>query len=329
MGELGQLLRATREEKGFTLDEVERHTRIRAKFVRALEEESYQDLPTPGHVSGFLRSYALYLGLDVDEVRAIYNKETSNRKLFEPGIFHPKDIDLAPRRPLLKASLVLGLVIAVVVLVIGGWAFWRYGWPNVQPLLRLLTPQALESPTSTVGAQALVPTATQTRARPTNTPVLSPTATPLPPTATSTPAEAAPTATEPAPTSTATREQPVGTRTATPPSTATPTPTSVRPEGVVLEIAVIERSWLQVTVDEQERPGELLEAGQERTWEGRYAIHLVCGNAGGIEATVNGESLGVLGARAQVVEKTWTPEGEATPTPAAARTPTPTPTPAS
>jgi hypothetical protein len=97
----------------------------------------------------------------------------------------------------------------------------------------------------------------------------------------------------------------------------------------VLQVNVIERSWMQVTVDEVERPGELLEAGEERTWRGQYAIHFICGNAGGVEATVNGEALGVLGERAEVVEKLWTPQGEATPTPATGRTAAVTATPAS
>ena len=44
---------------------------------------------------------------------------------------------------------------------------------------------------------------------------------------------------------------------------------------------------------------------------------MICGNAGGIEVTVNGQELGVLGERAQVVERVWGPEGEITPTPEA------------
>jgi hypothetical protein len=84
---------------------------------------------------------------------------------------------------------------------------------------------------------------------------------------------------------------------------------------VVLQIKVVERTWLQVTVDNQELPGELLEADQERRWEAKQAIHLICGNAGGVVITVNGVELGTLGERGQVVEKTWTPQGEATPTP--------------
>ena len=86
---------------------------------------------------------------------------------------------------------------------------------------------------------------------------------------------------------------------------------------------------MQATVDDVEQPGELLEAGEERTWEGQYAIYFICGNAGGVEATVNGEELGVLGGRAEVVEKTWTPDGEVTPVPKTQGTPAATATRAS
>lgn len=326
MGELGQLLRETREARGITLEEVEASTRIRAKFVRALEEAEYDKLPTPGHVSGFLRNYVLYLGLDVDEVRAMYDKETASRNLFLPGIFHPKDIDLEPRRPLVKANIILGLVVATVVLVVGGYTFWWYGWPRVQPLLRLLTPMASGSPTSTASAQVLAPTATRTESLATSP---TSTSTPVPPTATSLPPTATATPTEAVPTPTATRDRPLLLPTATPAPTDTPTLAPTRAGGVVLEIKVIERTWMQVTVDDRERPGELLEAGEERTWEGQYAIYFICGNAGGIEATVNGEELGVLGERAAVFERTWTPEGEATPTPQGEGRPVATATPVS
>ncbi len=123
------------------------------------------------------------------------------------------------------------------------------------------------------------------------------------------------TSTQVVPTPTATIERPLLLPTPTPQPTDTPTVLATRAAGVVLEIEVIERAWMQVTVDEQERPGELLEAGEERTWEAQHAIYFICGNAGGVEVTVNGKELGVLGGRAEVVERTWTPEGEVTPTP--------------
>jgi len=58
-----------------------------------------------------------------------------------------------------------------------------------------------------------------------------------------------------------------------------------------------------------------LEAGTTRTWRGRESVALRCGNGGGVEATVNGEPLGLLGERGQVVDVEWLAEG-VTPTPA-------------
>jgi cytoskeleton protein RodZ len=330
MGELGQLLRQTREEKGIALEQVANETRIRGRFLEALEQEDYDALPTPGHVHGFLRNYALYLGLDLNEVQALYDAENKENRLV-PGIFRPKDIELTPRRPLVRASVVLGIVLVLVVLVVGGWAFWQYGMPAVQPVLRLLTP-AVERTASAAGA-ATVDAATMsaatadaedaTRAAATSAALAAATKTPTEAAATPTQVDApetptaAPTET-PVPTATLDRPVPLPTSTPDPTQTPTPSPTpSPTPvEGVTLSIVVTERAWLQVTVDGQEQPGELLEVGEERTWEAERTIYFICGNAGGIEVTVNGEELGALGGRAEVVERTWTPQGEVTPTPA-------------
>jgi cytoskeletal protein RodZ len=311
MGELGQLLRQTREEKGLDLEQVAHDTRIRVRFLEALEQENYDELPTAGHVHGFLRNYALYLGLDLEEVQALYDTEHKESRILVPRIFRPKDITLAaPRRPLIRASLVLGVVLLLVGVVVGGWLLWQYGWPSVQPLLRLLTPAAertsvaaSETATAVMAAATETPTLTATAtatAVATATPALTPTsvAPALDPTETPTPA--------PDPT-----RRP--TRTPTRRPTRTPSPTPV--EGVTLSIEVIERAWLQVTIDGEELPGELLEVGEERTWEAEQVIHFICGNAGGVEVTVNGEELGALGGRAEVLERTWTSQGEATPTP--------------
>ena len=69
----------------------------------------------------------------------------------------------------------------------------------------------------------------------------------------------------------------------------------------------------------------MFEVGEEQEWTAQDTIYMICGNAGGMEVTVNGEDLGVLGERAEVVEKTWGPQGEITPSPEAEGTPTPTP----
>jgi beta-lactam-binding protein with PASTA domain len=73
-GKLGQTLREAREAKGATLNQAEAVTRVRGKYLRALEEADWGSLPEPLYVKGFLRSYARYLGLDALTVLAQYDR---------------------------------------------------------------------------------------------------------------------------------------------------------------------------------------------------------------------------------------------------------------
>jgi cytoskeletal protein RodZ len=318
LGELGRLLRETREEKEIALEDIETQTRIRQKYILALEEGRYDELPTPGHIHGFLRNYAICLGLDMAEVEALYARDRAAHRRFEPNVFHPKSIALIPKKPLIKADLVLSVVIVLVLVVAGWFVYQQYGLPMswFQPT-PVPTAATTPTPEETVGSKSTGATATRQAASPTSTPA----------SATATPTE------EPTPEPTATQtamptlDSPLTIATPTPEPTAaqTFTPAPTRVEGVMLQIKVIDRVWLQVTVDGRELPGELLEVDEEREWQGQYSIYMICGNAGGVQITVNGEDLGVLGARAEVVERMWGPEGEITPTPTVAEgTPTPT-----
>jgi cytoskeleton protein RodZ len=64
MFEIGSSLREARMRQQLELSQVERDTRIRAKYLGALEEERFEVLPAPAYAKGFLRTYADYLGLD-------------------------------------------------------------------------------------------------------------------------------------------------------------------------------------------------------------------------------------------------------------------------
>ena len=72
MTSLSELLRSAREAHGLSYDEVARATRIRAKYVEALEEGRFAELPGEVYTRGFLRNYALYLGLSYADVLAAY-----------------------------------------------------------------------------------------------------------------------------------------------------------------------------------------------------------------------------------------------------------------
>ena len=73
MFEIGSSLRAARMRQELELSHVERDTRIRAKYLRALEDERFDVLPGPAYTKGFLRTYADYLGLDAQPFVEEYN----------------------------------------------------------------------------------------------------------------------------------------------------------------------------------------------------------------------------------------------------------------
>ncbi|MCL5428784.1 MAG: DUF4115 domain-containing protein [Chloroflexi bacterium] len=66
--DIGQKLRQARQQRGLEVAEAAKATRIRSHYLRALEEGDFGELPSPAQVRGFLRTYAKYLGLDVQEL---------------------------------------------------------------------------------------------------------------------------------------------------------------------------------------------------------------------------------------------------------------------
>src|SRR5690349_2764460 len=81
MAEIGETLREARMRRRIDMTEVETATKIRGKYLRALENEEWDLLPGPTFVKSFLRTYAEYLGLDarllVEEYRQRFERPTS------------------------------------------------------------------------------------------------------------------------------------------------------------------------------------------------------------------------------------------------------------
>jgi cytoskeletal protein RodZ len=70
------VLRTAREAKFIDLARVERDTKIRIRYLAALERGDYRDLPEPIYTRGFLRNYGLYLGLDPEYLVDLYRLES-------------------------------------------------------------------------------------------------------------------------------------------------------------------------------------------------------------------------------------------------------------
>lgn len=84
------MLRSAREARGLDHERVERDTRIRARYLAALERGAWDELPGEVYAKGFVRSYARYLGLAPDTMVALYRLET--------GAARPRGLRGATRR---------------------------------------------------------------------------------------------------------------------------------------------------------------------------------------------------------------------------------------
>jgi cytoskeleton protein RodZ len=126
MPEIGDQLRETRMRNRIDISEVEAATKIRAKYLRALENEEWDLLPGPTFVKTFLRTYADYLGLDarnlVEQYRARYERPSAQELApFGPGMGTRRK---RPRRPVVAPwMLVLAGILALVVALyfLGRW----------------------------------------------------------------------------------------------------------------------------------------------------------------------------------------------------------------
>src|SRR4029079_11022399 len=116
---LPERLYAARERKGVDLYRAERDTKIRARYLGALERGDYKELPGAVYTKGFLRNYALYLGLDPDEVLVQWRRERGDGKEQPPAIVVPKPI-AAPRQGLtFSPSLIVVALLPIVILAFG------------------------------------------------------------------------------------------------------------------------------------------------------------------------------------------------------------------
>jgi cytoskeleton protein RodZ len=121
--EIGTSLKEARLRRGLDLTDAELATKIRSKYLRALEDESFDVLPAQTYVKGFLRSYAEYLGLDgqiyVDEYNSRYvsgDEETQ----FKPR--RTSHVNRAHRRVESRGlALALTGIAAAAALVVVAW----------------------------------------------------------------------------------------------------------------------------------------------------------------------------------------------------------------
>ena len=119
---LPERLLAAREHKGVDLYRAERDTKIRARYLQAIEHGEYRELPGAVYTKGFLRNYALYLGLDPEDVLRQWKRERGDAAIpVEPVLAVPKPL-AAPRQGLTFSPVVV--VAALLTVLIGVFAVY-------------------------------------------------------------------------------------------------------------------------------------------------------------------------------------------------------------
>jgi cytoskeleton protein RodZ len=134
--DIGKALKEAREMQNISLEQVEEETKIRRKYLQALENEQYDILPGQVYAKAFLKSYAKFLNLNVEEVMAAYaqvgleeiptEQENSKSNIEKsPMSAPPKSLTRSSTKSRTKSRtwLYLGTILAAIALLISALYF--------------------------------------------------------------------------------------------------------------------------------------------------------------------------------------------------------------
>jgi cytoskeletal protein RodZ len=264
-------LKREREQRKSTLDDVSISTKIATKFIVALEEEHFDQLPGGIFNKGFVRAYARHLGIDENQAIADFVAASApSLPEIPPEEETPVLAAMAVRLPESKKKrrnnegIPWGFVAAGLLIIAFGFALWGFHSREKQ------TPR-VEIPAPAETGQTHAATAE------------TPDPAPQPP-----PAGSAAGATE------------VATLPAAPATNA----------GVfTVLIKAREDSWVSITADGKPVIEDTLSAAAEKSIEARNQIVVKTGNVGALDISFNGKQLAPLGHENQVKTLTFDPNG--------------------
>lgn len=139
----GERLRAAREEKGFSLEDIASETRIPLRHLESLESGDWSRLPAPTYTIGFARNYANAVGLDRSEIGDQLRSEMGGHRPDSSTVEHFEPVDPARAMP---KWLVLSAAVAIVVAIL------LFAWIRSRSLTE-------EAPPPTAVAQQAAPQA--------------------------------------------------------------------------------------------------------------------------------------------------------------------------
>ncbi len=290
--EIGAQLRDRREMLSLTLEEIERHTHVRAAFAKALEEGAFEDLPSAVQTRGMLANYANFLDLDTDAIllRFADALQARHRARFADKPREQKsEMKLGPQLPPLRTffagDMLFGIGMVVMLIVLGIWGLDRVFANESEKV-------ALPTAPSIADILARTPEATALQE------------------VTLIPAEDTPLA--------------VLEATMTP-DTGTALPTQNADANVQVNISVVSSTFMRVFVDGKETFSGRVSPGENYPFDASNTVQVLAGSAAALRVTYNGQDLGLLGSFGEVVNYVYSANSITTPTPIASPTSTATP----
>ncbi len=156
--DIGSSLREARTRQGLDFNEMEFRTKVRAKYLRALEAEQFDQLPGHTYIKGFLRTYADALGMDgqlyVDE----YNSRYVAGEDEHPLRAHRVPTQTRRQRQHRESRLVAIAVTAMVLLTALVIAAWKFGGPT-EPKVQGVNVPAAATPAAVARGVSITATA--------------------------------------------------------------------------------------------------------------------------------------------------------------------------
>jgi len=291
---LGALLKAEREKRGLSLDQVVETTRLRHHFIEALENEDWDKLPSSVFVRGFIRSYARTLNLDEEKVFDLYESIAI--------------VEIIPPKPLVEPSITKRGRLVLLILIVGVMAAIIYLWRGYllpEQAFRLLnkeSPSESQEKSPAVKSEDAEPAVEQDAVSidPELNALLEEIYRPVDPMIGEKLAEyltdetsyTGPTD-EPADTSESTGS--VG-------SAATTTDPDDTADWLILKGTVTGKTWVKIYIDDQEPKEYIFHPGSMPQWKAREGFNILIGNAAGIEFDFNGKRIENLGNTGQVIK---------------------------
>jgi cytoskeleton protein RodZ len=268
----GARLKREREQRKVTLDDISLSTKIGTRFLRALEEEHFEQLPGGIFNKGFVRAYARHLGMDEEQTISDY--------LLASGAVQPeKNLDEAPQlelppaepEPPVAARIPWGMLAVALLLVALGFALWGFRSREKPVSPAVVTTPADNKPSSPAPATS----ATPKLAAPESSAAVAANAR-------ATPAQ---------------------------PPAAAPVNQGPAPGAFVVSITARENSWLTITADGKQIMNEILVAPGEKSVEGQKEVVIRAGDVGALEFSFNGKKLPIQGDYDEVKTLVFDPNG--------------------